>query len=214
MNMLKILSSKPDTIPAATAMYLAGLGEAKGMQNLHVRQSPQVLKVLREHALIESAVSSNRIEGVEIENSRIGTIMFGRPRLKDRNEEELRGYRDALNRIHLNEKKEPVSEKTVKELHQLISGEIWDAGIYKEKQGDIIQRFPDGRERIRFKTVSPKKTPECMKKLIALGEQAIREQWTHPLISIAAFNLDFLCIHPFRDGNGRVSRLLTLLVLY
>ncbi len=94
MNTLKILSRKPASIPSTTAWYLADIGEAKGMQNLFTKQSPHILKALREHALIESAVSSNRIEGVEIEQSRIGTVIFGKPRLRDRNEEELRGYRE------------------------------------------------------------------------------------------------------------------------
>src|SRR5947209_15146708 len=88
-----------ETIPAATSWYLADLGEARGKQELFTRQSPQKLKVLREHALIESAVSSNRIEGVEVEPSRVGTIVFGRAPLRDRDEEEVRGYRDALDLI-------------------------------------------------------------------------------------------------------------------
>src|SRR3970282_2269441 len=85
---------------ASTAWYLADLGEARGKQELLTRQTPQKLKVLRDHALIESAVSSNRIEGVEVEPSRVGTIIFGKPLLRDRNEEEVRGYRDALKLIH------------------------------------------------------------------------------------------------------------------
>src|SRR3954452_874599 len=87
-------------VPAATAWSLADLGQAIGRQELFTRQSPQKLKVLREHALIESAVSSNRIEGVEVDRRRIGTLVFGKPLLKDRDEEEVRGYRDALNLIH------------------------------------------------------------------------------------------------------------------
>src|SRR3954447_22081025 len=87
-------------IPAATGWYLAELGEARGKQELFTRQSPQKLNVLREHALIESAVSSNRIEGVGVEPARVATLMFGTPALRDRDEEEVRGYRDALNLIH------------------------------------------------------------------------------------------------------------------
>lgn len=214
MNTLKLLSRKPTSIPSTTAWYLADIGEAKGMQNLFTKQSPHILKALREHALIESAVSSNRIEGVEIEQSRIGTVIFGKPHLRDRNEEEVKGYREALNLIHGKGGDLPLSEKTIMDFHRMLSGEIWDAGIYKEKEGNIIQKYPDGRERVRFKTVSPKDTPRYMKELVTLGGDAIREQWVHPLISAAAFNLDFLCIHPFRDGNGRVSRLLLLLQSY
>ena len=100
MMTLRQLAAEPPTIPTRTSWYLADLAEAKGKQELFTRQSPQKLKVLREHALIESAVSSNRIEGVEVDQSRIGTLIFARPVLKDRDEEEVRGYRDALRLIH------------------------------------------------------------------------------------------------------------------
>jgi len=100
MMTLRQLASKPETIPVSTAWYLADLGEARGRQELFTKQSPQRLKVLREHALIESAVSSNRIEGVVVDQARIGTIVFGKSRLRDRNEEEVRGYRNALQLIH------------------------------------------------------------------------------------------------------------------
>ena len=92
------------------AWYLADLGEARGKQELFTRQSPQKLKLLRENALIESAISSNRIEGVEVDKSRIGTLIFGRPALRDRDEEEVRGYRDALKLIHESRAKLPITE--------------------------------------------------------------------------------------------------------
>lgn len=170
--------------------------------------------MLREHALIESSVSSNRIEGVEVEQSRIATLMFGKPALRDRDEEEVRGYRDALNLIHQNGAKLPISEATIKKLHQLSRGEIWDAGIYKETDVDIIQTFADGRSRVRFKTLPAKQTPKAMAEMIDLWQRGMREKWAQPLVLAAALNLDFLCIHPFRDGNGRASRLLFLLACY
>ena len=92
MMTLRLFSRKFESVPAATSWYLADLGEARGKQELFTRQSPQTLKVLREHALIESAVSSSRIEGVEIDQSRIATIVFGQPLLRNRDEEEVRGY--------------------------------------------------------------------------------------------------------------------------
>lgn len=206
--------SDKDFVPAATAWYLSDLGEAKGRQELFTKQSPQKLKVLREHAIIESAVSSNRIEGVTAKPSRIATIVFGKSHLKDRSEEEIRGYRNALNKIHSLGVNLPVNEEIIKELHSLARGEIWDAGKYKDKDGDIIEKYPDGRSRIRFKTVEALKTPAFMADLVINYEDCIREKNAHPLIAIAAFNLDFLCVHPFRDGNGRVSRLLLLLQCY
>jgi len=214
MMTLKQFAEKPETIPASTAWYLADLGEARGRQELFTKQAPQRLKVLREHALIESAVSSNRIEGVTVDQNRIKPVLLGRAHLRDRDEEEVRGYRDALKLLHEQGAKLLVTEKAIRELHRLTRGEIWDAGKYKDKDGDIIEKYPDGRSRIRFKTVTAAKTPQAMTELVDLWGQSLRERWVHPLIAVAAFNLDFLCIHPFRDGNGRVSRLSLLRQCY
>ena len=214
MMTLRLFSREFESVPASTSWYFADIGEARGKQELYTRQSPQRLKALREHALIESAVSSNRIEGVEVDKSRIGTIVFGKAFLRDRDEEEVRGYRQALTLIHEQGAKLPVSEETILKLHRLTRGEIWDAGKYKEKDGDIIEKFSDGRSQLRFKTVTATDTPACMRELVDLFDDAIKERKIPPLVLLAAFNLDFLCIHPFRDGNGRVSRLLLLLQCY
>ena len=214
MMTLRQLSAEPPTLPTRTTWYLTDLAEARGKQELFTRQSPQKLKMLREHALIESAISSNRIEGVEVDKSRVGTLIFGKPALRDRDEEEVRGYRDALKLIHESGSKLPISEATIKRLHKLCRGEIWDAGQYKEKDVDIIQTFADGRSRVRFKTLPTKQTPKAMAEMIELWQRGVREKWVHRLVLVAALNLDFLCIHPFRDGNGRVSRLLFLLACY
>lgn len=202
-------------IPPAAAWYLSDLGEFRGKQELYTRQSPQRLKALREHALIESAVSSNRIEGVSVEPSRVRDVLVSpRPLFRDRDEEEVRGYRDALTWIHQDAQHIPVSNEVIQRLHATTRGQIWDAGLYKEKDGDIIERDPDGRERVRFHTVSAKETPAAMAQLVDDWQACLEERWFPPLIALAAFNLDFLCIHPFRDGNGRVSRLLWLLQSY
>ncbi len=202
-------------VPATTAWYLADLGEFRGKQALYTRQSPQRLKVLREHALIESAVSSNRIEGVLVEPARVRDLLASpKPLFRDRDEEEVRGYRDALAMIHERSQQMAVSQDIVRQLHRMARGEIWDAGAYKEKDGDIIERYPDGSERVRFRTVPAKETPAAMAALVEAWSRCQREAWIHPAIALAAFNLDFLCIHPFRDGNGRVSRLLCLLQSY
>jgi len=214
MMTLRLLAAEPPTLPTRTTWYLTDLAQALGKQELFTRQSPQKLKVLREHALIESAISSNRIEGVEVDRSRIATLIFGKAALRDRDEEEVRGYRDALKLIHERGAKLPISEDTIRNLHRLSRGEVWDAGAYKEKDVDIIQTFADGRSRVRFKTVTPKETPKAMAEMIELWGRGIREKWVHPFVLAAALNLDFLCIHPFRDGNGRASRLLFLLACY
>jgi Fic family protein len=214
MMTLRLFSRRFEFVPTATSWYLADLGEARGKQELFIRQSPQRLKVLREHALIESAVSSNRIEGVEVDQSRIATIVFGQPLLRDRDEEEVRGYREALTWIHEQGSRIPVSENTVLQLHRMTRGEIWDAGKYKEKDGDIIEKSPDGRSRVRFRTVPARDAPSCLKDFTELYDDAVKDRKIPQLVLLAAFNLDFLCIHPFRDGNGRVSRLLLLLQCY
>jgi Fic family protein len=214
MMSLQQLALKPEKIPAATAWYIADLAEARGKQELFTKQAPQKLKVLREHALIESAVSSNRIEGVKIDEKRIASVIFGRSLLRDRDEEEVRGYRDALNLIHQRGSELSISEETIRKLHGLCKGGVGDAGRYKEKDRDIIEKYPDGRERIRFRTVPAARTPEFMRTLTEMWAISLTERWVHPLILLAASNLDFLCIHPFRDGNGRVSRLVLLLQCY
>jgi Fic family protein len=203
-----------ETIPATTSWYLADISESKGRQELYTKQSPQRLNSLKEHALIESAVSSNRIEGVEVEQKRIGTVIFGKSLLSDRSEEEVRGYREALNLIHTLGSKLPVTEETCRKLHLLTRGEIWDAGKYKEKDSDIIEKRANGSSSIRFRTVPAKQTPKAMRQLHTAWEDAVKETEMHRVITLAAYNLDFLCIHPFRDGNGRVSRLLMLLQCY
>jgi Fic family protein len=214
MMTLRQFAAEPAAIPMSTSWYLADLSEARGKQELYSRQAPQKLQALREHALVESAISSNRIEGIEVDKSRVATLIFGHSSLRDRDEEEVRGYRHALKLIHEGEAKLPISETTIKKLHRLSRGEIWDAGAYKEKDVDIIQTYPDGRSRLRFKSVSAVETPPAMAEMIALWQRGLRERWVHPLVLAAALNLDFLCIHPFRDGNGRVSRLLFLLASY
>lgn len=213
MTTLGRFAASLSDIPTATAWYMADIAEAKGRQQLFTRQAPQRLKALREHAMVESAVASNRIEGVEIDPSRVRAVVLGTPSPRDRNEEEVRGYRDALRLIHSSSERLEVSEATIRELHRISRGGVGDAGEYKTHDVDIIETTPDGRSRVRFKTVSARSTPKAMRGLIAEGN-SLAGQTVPPLIAIAALNLDFLCVHPFRDGNGRVSRLLLLLQCY
>lgn len=202
------------SIPLITTWELGELAEMKGHQELYTKQSPQRLKRMREFSMIESAVSSNRIEGVSIDEKRVGTVLFGDKNLRDRNEEEVRGYRNALDLIHDQADKLPMTAKTIRRFHALSRPGIWDSGRFKEKSGDIIETYPDGSSRIRFKTVEPENVEKYLNVTIEKYEDLVRDNRISPLIALAAFNLDFLCIHPFRDGNGRVSRLLLLFMLY
>ncbi len=135
MMTLRQLSSKPETILTIASWYLADLGESRGKQELYTKQAPQRLKVLREHALIESAVSSTRIEGVTVDHARVRTIVFGKSHLRDRDEEEVRGYRNALNLIHEQHPKLPVSEDTILRLHKLTRGDISGLPLHTSIQG-------------------------------------------------------------------------------
>jgi len=164
--------------------------------------------------LIESAVASNRIEGVEIGEKRVGTVVFGQGLLTDRNEEEVRGYQDALSMIHNEAEDLPFSVDTILKLHAMTRPNIWDSGKLKDEDGEIIEKHPDGKVSIRFLPVSAKETPVAISQYCSLTKRTLRDRNVPPLVLWAAGNLDFLCIHPFRDGNGRVSRLLLLLGLY
>ncbi len=215
MMTLRLFSDTAASVPLASTWLIGDLGRALGKQELFIHQSPEKLKVLREHALVESAVSSNRIEGVEVDQKRVATLMFGSPVLKDRDEEEVRGYRAALDLIHREGASLLVTEDNIRRLHQLARGDIWDAGKYKQKTEPIIERFPDGRSRVRFMPVEAgPATQAAMVELVERWDNLLRDRRVSPLVAMAGFSLDFLCIHPFRDGNGRVSRLLMLQQAY
>jgi Fic family protein len=177
-------------------------------------RSPRKLARLRENAIIESAVASNRIEGVEIDRARVGTVVFGKGVLQDRNEQEVRGYQAALALIHEETERLPITVPTILRLHALSHPDGYDSGKFKDRDGEVIEKHPDGRVTQRFKPLSAAATPTAMTETCELTDRLIKEHTVPPLIVWAAMNLDFLCIHPFRDGNGRVSRLLLLLALY
>src|SRR3989338_3606878 len=201
-------------LPMGAVWLIASISEYKGKQDLYMRQSPQILKTLLEIALIESAESSNRIEGVIVDKDRLKPLVIGHSKPRDRSEEEVAGYRKALDFIHKKHSSLRITEETIKELHRLCRGELWDAGKWKEKDNDIILKHTDGRVEVIFKPVSAAKTPEMMKQLCLSYEHSVSQLKYPDLYAVACLILDFLSIHPFRDGNGRVSRLLTLLALY
>jgi len=201
-------------LPLSAVWLMNSIAEYKGKQEIYAKQSPQILKTLLETALIESAESSNRIEGVTVEHARLKPLVIGHSKPRDRSEEEVAGYRKALDLIHTKYKSLRITPETIKELHRLCRGESWDAGKWKEKDNDIIRKHPDGRIEVIFKPVSAAKTPETMKQFCLSYEYSVSQLKYPDLYAAACLVLDFLSIHPFRDGNGRVSRLLTLLALY
>lgn len=202
-------------VPIALSWLLGSVMESKGKQELFERQRPEVLRTLRELALIQSAESSNRIEGVTVDAKRLLPLVRGKVKPMDRPEEEIVGYRKALDLIHGRYAEMEISPDTLKKLHLLAQGGFsGDAGKFKAKDSDIIELFPDGRRVVRFKTVSAKNTPKAVEQLCMAYSDVVAQGSFPPLLCAASFVFDFLCIHPFRDGNGRVSRLVTLLLLY
>lgn len=213
MNSFK-KSREDSELPLSTVWLMNSIAEYKGKQELYARQSPQILKTLVEIALIESAESSNRIEGVTIERKRLKPLVIGHSKPRDRPEEEIAGYRKVLDLIHKKHKNLEVSSQTILEFHRVSRAETGDAGQWKTKDNEIIRKNPDGTVEVIFKTVPAIQTPEAIKQTCLAYKYAVDQLKYPSLYATACLILDFLCIHPFRDGNGRVSRLLTLLALY
>jgi Fic family protein len=214
MNSFRNQRLRAHVLPMSTAWLFNDIAEAKGKQELFTRQSPQVLKALREAAIIQSSESSNRIEGVTIAPDRLRPLLLGNSKPRDRSEQEVQGYRRALNEIHTRHEKLPVTPDTLKHLHAICQSASGDAGQFKRMDNEVIQLVPGAAPVIRFQCVSAKQTPSAVAELCLLYRHALDQDNIPPLIAISGLVLDFLCIHPFRDGNGRVSRLLTLLALY
>lgn len=214
MNSFRNHRLRDFTMPISTAWLLSDIAESKGKQELYTRQTPQTLKALREMALIQSAESSNRIEGVTVAADRLRPLVLGNSRPLDRSEQEVQGYRLALNEIHTRHGKLSITPDTMKRLHLLCQSGGGDAGQFKKTDNEVIELVPGAAPVVRFRCVKAKDTPAALDELCLLYRHAIDQDNIPPLIAIAGLVLDFLCIHPFRDGNGRVSRLLTLLALY
>lgn len=194
---------------------MRAIGEFRGRQSLYKEQSPEVLETLRRVALVQSTESSNRIEGITVAGDRLEPLVAKKVKPRDRSEQEVAGYRDVLATIHVNHQKLPLSTHLIRGWHRDLyrfTGER--GGEWKSKDNAIIEVLPDGRQIVRFQPVSALATSEFMERLVRLFTQALDEQKTDPLLLIASFIFDFECIHPFLDGNGRIGRLLTLLLLY
>jgi Fic family protein len=203
------------TLTPSHGSTLRALGEHRGEQELFRRQTPEALEALRTVAMVESTESSNRLEGVIAAPGRLRDVVLRDAAPADRSEQEIAGYRDALALIHGSADHMAFSVNVIQQLHgTLYRYEPGSGGRWKATQNDIVERAPDGLiTRIRFRPVSPVATPDAMQKLITLWDQAVDRQ-REPLLVIPLAILDFLCIHPFADGNGRTARLLSLLLLY
>jgi Fic family protein len=191
------------------------LGEHKGKQDLFRQQTPQVLETLRDTAVIQSTESSNRIEGVVAPEGRVRDIVARRSTPRNRSEQEIAGYRDVLDAIHVSHADIPFTPNTILQLHRdLFQYTPSGGGNWKIGDNEISERLPDGTKFVRFAPVPAYMTPDAMLRLHERFEAMWRSGEVEPLLLIPSYVLDFLCIHPFDDGNGRMARLLTLLLLY
>ena len=195
---------------------LTVIHEFKGEQTLFLEAESDLLTQLLEIAKIQSTEASNRIEGIITTDERLKLIVREKTMPKTRSEKEIAGYRDVLTTIHESYDYIPPRSSMILQLHRDLykfSG-MSIGGNFKNSDNVIAEKLPDGTQRVRFQPVSAWETPETMGRLCDEFIKSVSDPEMDPLLLIPMFILDFLCIHPFNDGNGRMSRLLTLLLLY
>jgi Fic family protein len=194
----------------STAWLLEEIAEAKGRLEGLDRLPPQVLDVLADTARVQSVESSNRIEGVTVDPRRLRPLVVEDIQPKSRSEEEIQGYRRALDLVHAPGAPVVASPRLLLRLHALTMAGSGDAGAWKSANNEIVELRPGAPPKVRFRPTSAANTPAAVAELCRLYEEETAQAAVPSLITTAALVLDFLCIHPFRDGNGRASRLLTL----
>ena len=195
---------------------IAGIYKEAGKQELCLKQRPQELEKLVEIAKIQSTEASNAIEGIVTTSTRIKQLVEEKTTPKNRDEQEIAGYRDVLNIIHENFDAIPISQNYILQLHKVLYSHMNNpmGGRTKSVQNYISASYPDGHVETLFTPLAPFETPEALDKICEEYNRVIGNMEVEPLIAIPIFIHDFLCIHPFNDGNGRMSRLLTTLLLY
>jgi Fic family protein len=202
-------------LPSSLVVTLGKIREHKGRQDLFKKQQPQVFERLRENAVIASVESSNRIENVTAPPERLRQLVNRKTEPRNRPEAEIAGYRDVLETIHVSAQNIPCTTSVVlqfhRDLYRFLEGR---GGYWKHSENTIMETGPDGKPRVRFQTTPAFETAAAMELLHGEFNKQWNEKVVDRLILIPAYILDFLCIHPFPDGNGRMSRLLGLLLLY
>ena len=196
--------------------YIAQIHEHKAKQELFLKQKPQELDKLVEIAKVQSTEFSNEIEGIRTTNTRLKQLVSEKTAPKNRDEEEIAGYRDVLNIIHESYEYIPITPNYILQLHKMLYSHSPKAigGTFKSVQNYISGSDANGKNYTIFTPLSPFETPIAIQNICEEFNKAIAENEVDPLILIPIFIHDFLCIHPFLDGNGRMSRLLTTLLLY
>lgn len=195
---------------------IAAIYKEAGKQEMFLKQKPQELEKLVEIAKIQSTEASNAIEGIITTSTRIKQLVEEKTTPKNRDEQEIAGYRDVLNIIHDSFDAIPISQNYILQLHKILYSHMNNpmGGRTKGVQNYISATYPDGHVETLFTPLSPFETPEPLDKICQEYNRVIGNMEVEPLIVIPIFIHDFLCIHPFNDGNGRMSRLLTTLLLY
>ncbi len=195
---------------------VAGIYKEAGKQDFYLKMRPEELEKLVEIAKVQSTESSNAIEGIVTTNTRIKQLVAENTTPRTRDEQEIAGYRDALNIIHENFDAMPICKNYILELHKIMYSHMNNpmAGKTKSVQNYISATYPDGHSEVLFTPLAPFETEEALDKICEEYNKVIGNLELEPLIAIPTFIHDFLCIHPFNDGNGRMSRLLTTLLLY
>lgn len=195
---------------------IAAIYKEAGKQEMYLKQRPQELEKLVEIAKIQSTEASNAIEGIITTNTRIKQLVEEKTIPKNRDEQEIAGYRDVLNIIHESFDAIPISQNYILQLHKILYSHMNNpmGGRTKSVQNYISATYPDGHVETLFTPLAPFETPEALDKICEEYNRVIGNMEVEPLIVIPVFIHDFLCIHPFNDGNGRMSRLLTTLLLY
>ena len=206
----------PSLICGVTIDLLSAIHEYKGKQDLFVAARADVLTHLLEVARIQSTGASNRIEGIYTSDERLRALMLEKTEPRNRSEEEIAGYREVLRLIHENYDHISIKPNIILQLHRDLYqfSTYIPKGKFKTADNIITEAGPDGHERVRFTPLSAFETPDAMERLTQSFMEALGKSKMDPLLLIPMFVLDFLCIHPFADGNGRISRLLSLLSLY
>ena len=196
--------------------YIGLIHECKGRQQLYLSQRPADLDRLVDIAKIQSTEASNAIEGIITTNQRLNQLMEEKTTPKNRNEKEIKGYRYALNLVHESFEYIPLKSNYILQLHKEMYQflDVSFGGQFKDTPNEIAATYPDGRKVTIFKPLEPYETPDAIEKLCVEYDKAINLYNIDPLVAIPVFIHDFLCVHPFNDGNGRMSRLLTTLLLY
>lgn len=212
-NYSKIKEQKWDS---EVLSLIAAIYKYAGKQELYLKQRPDELEKLVEIAKIQSTESSNAIEGIVTTNTRIKQLVEESTTPKNRDEEEIAGYRDVLNIIHESFDAIPITKNYILQLHKILYSHMNNpiAGQTKTVQNYISATYPDGHIEVFFTPMAPFETPEALEKICEEYNRVIGNLEVEPLIAIPVFIHDFLSIHPFNDGNGRMSRLLTTLLLY